>query len=152
MNLVLFSNSGKWSWSLHSNTFVLAKSAPHDDFVTARRHAEAFRMGASNPVIIDSATLGELHEYTKEKKLIFSISKINDGCELRIVYPTGILLVRDVIHPSKIEAEQFAHSFAEDILNFTDIVSEDGSLLHPLHHSRAYREMFDIEDDHPSAK
>lgn len=153
MKIILSSESKKWSWSLRNGGGELARCELYDNFIDARINAEAFRIGARSPVTLDAHDAKKFRYYLRKDKyrLIFSVLKTDTGFKLSVIYPENILLLRDVHFDSFRAAEVFAEQFSNDVFDIADIVNEWEQPLHPLQHSRFYREMFDINDDHPSS-
>ncbi|EFK6678330.1 hypothetical protein AT847_000308 [Escherichia coli] len=150
MKIILTSESGRWFWILRAAERELARSEGFHSFVDARAHAELFRIGARSPVILRSVKKCAQSLVNDKYHLVFLVTESTSGFCLSLSYPENIHLYDEVFESFE-GAESFAQHLSYDVFELADIYDCWGSLIHPLQHSRFYRNVFDIDDDHPSA-
>ncbi|EJC8615619.1 hypothetical protein M0854_002831 [Salmonella enterica] len=147
MNIFLLPEGEQWFWSLRHGDHEFARSLLFEKFIFAKRDAEEFRMSSCMATELDDPLT--INPPLLDYEIRFCVMKHGRMYQLEIIYPPGPTLFGS--HSSHKEAVDFMLCLVNDIFEMADIVDSNGNTFHPLSYSRRYREMFDINDDHPSS-
>lgn len=147
MKISLLSEGDQWFWSLRHGDHELARSLLFKKFIYAKRNAEEFRMSSCMATKLDDPLT--INVPPSDYEILFYVVKHGRMYKSEVLYPPGATFFD--IHSSHEEAENFMSCLIDDVFDMADIVDSNGNSFHPLSYSRRYRDMFDINDDHPSS-